>query len=70
MHLTPTHLTTLLPLLSLDLQKISDADPQTLAEYVLELVKHERSNKELKELCIEMLRDFLGKRKEQIALIS
>lgn len=38
-----------------------DADPSALAKYVVALVKKDRSEKELKALCIDQLDVFLQK---------
>lgn len=38
-----------------------DADPSALAKYVLALVKKDKSEKELKALCIDQLDVFLQK---------
>lgn len=40
-----------------------DADPSALAKYVLALVKKDKSEKELKALCIDQLDVFLQKGK-------
>ncbi|KAH9826101.1 PWI domain [Teratosphaeria destructans] len=42
------------------LEKISDADAETLAEYVLELLKSEGTEQQLRELCLSQLVDFVG----------
>ncbi|XP_053722466.1 RNA-binding protein 26 isoform X2 [Synchiropus splendidus] len=47
--------------LSETLEPICDADPSALAKYVVALVKKDKSEKELKELCIEQLDVFLQK---------
>lgn len=36
-----------------------DADPDVLADYVLALLKHDKSTPDLKELCTSQLVDFL-----------
>lgn len=38
-----------------------DADPSALAKYVVALVKKDKSEKELKALCIDQLDVFLQK---------
>lgn len=38
-----------------------DADPSALAKYVLALVKKDKSEKELKALCVDQLDVFLQK---------
>lgn len=40
-----------------------DADPSALAKYVLALVKKDKSEKELKALCVDQLDVFLQKGK-------
>lgn len=40
-----------------------DADPSALAKYVVALVKKDKSEKELKALCIDQLDVFLQKGK-------
>ncbi|KAM4860028.1 RNA-binding protein 26 isoform 7-T11 [Thomomys bottae] len=47
--------------LSKTLEPICDADPSALAKYVLALVKKDKSEKELKALCIDQLDVFLQK---------
>uniref|UniRef100_A0A8C5GZG0 C3H1-type domain-containing protein n=1 Tax=Gouania willdenowi TaxID=441366 RepID=A0A8C5GZG0_GOUWI len=47
--------------LSETLEPICDADPSALAKYVVALVKKEKSEKELKALCIDQLDVFLQK---------
>ena len=42
-----------------------DADPSALAKYVVALVKKDKSEKELKALCIDQLDVFLQKGKSQ-----
>lgn len=37
----------------------SDADPAMLADYIIALLKHDKENDELKELCVSQLDDFL-----------
>ncbi|KAJ3250411.1 hypothetical protein HDU77_006653 [Chytriomyces hyalinus] len=41
------------------LEKICDADPTVLAEYVIALLKHDKSDSELRALCIDQLDEFL-----------
>jgi len=41
------------------LEPICDADPDTLADYVIALIEHDAPNKELKNLCISQLEEFL-----------
>lgn len=41
-----------------------DADPSALAKYVVALVKKDKSEKELKALCIDQLDVFLQKGKK------
>ncbi|XP_030328760.1 RNA-binding protein 26 isoform X12 [Strigops habroptila] len=47
--------------LSKTLEPICDADPSALAKYVLALVKKDKSEKELKALCVDQLDVFLQK---------
>ncbi|XP_051567320.1 RNA-binding protein 26 isoform X2 [Myxocyprinus asiaticus] len=47
--------------LSNTLEPICDADPSALAKYVVALVKKDKSEKELKALCIDQLDVFLQK---------
>ncbi|KAK1891459.1 RNA-binding protein 26 [Dissostichus eleginoides] len=47
--------------LSETLEPICDADPSALAKYVVALVKKDKSEKELKALCIDQLDVFLQK---------
>ncbi|XP_059427695.1 RNA-binding protein 26 isoform X1 [Carassius carassius] len=47
--------------LSKTLEPICDADPSALAKYVVALLKKEKSEKELKALCIDQLDVFLQK---------
>ena len=44
-----------------ELLDICDADPSVLADYVLALLKHEKTVDQLKKLCMDQLVDFLGK---------
>lgn len=41
------------------LEPICDADPETLADYVIALLKHDIPNKDLMNLCISQLEEFL-----------
>ncbi|ORY26414.1 hypothetical protein BCR33DRAFT_859096 [Rhizoclosmatium globosum] len=41
------------------LEPVCDADPTVLAEYVVALLKHERSDADLEQSCIEQLDEFL-----------
>lgn len=45
-----------------------DADPSALAKYVVALVKKDKSEKELKALCIDQLDVFLQKGKHELYL--
>lgn len=47
-----------------------DADPSALAKYVVALVKKDKSEKELKALCIDQLDVFLQKGKRPPLLHS
>lgn len=47
-----------------------DADPSALAKYVVALVKKDKSEKELKALCIDQLDVFLQKGKKKILLFK
>ncbi|XP_063738098.1 RNA-binding protein 26 isoform X2 [Eleginops maclovinus] len=51
--------------LSETLEPICDADPSALAKYVVALVKKDKSEKELKALCIDQLDVFLQKETQQ-----
>ncbi|OLY81833.1 putative RNA-binding protein [Smittium mucronatum] len=42
------------------LQKLSDADPNILAEYVMVLLQHDKKRDEIYEICKTDLKDFLG----------
>lgn len=42
------------------LTPICDADPLVLAEYALALLKHDLPLEELREVCMNQLKDFLG----------
>ncbi|CAG8793409.1 10916_t:CDS:2, partial [Cetraspora pellucida] len=46
------------------LEPICDADPDVLAEYVIALLKHDKSNQDLRQLCIDQLDDFLKEETE------
>ncbi|KAF3203581.1 hypothetical protein TWF192_008383 [Orbilia oligospora] len=41
------------------LENISDADSDVLADYVLALLRHEQSEAEVRQMCIDQLDDFL-----------
>ncbi|KAK6346852.1 hypothetical protein TWF696_006958 [Orbilia brochopaga] len=41
------------------LENISDADSDVLADYVLALLRHEQSENEVRQMCIDQLDDFL-----------
>ncbi|RUS27130.1 hypothetical protein BC938DRAFT_483672, partial [Jimgerdemannia flammicorona] len=45
--------------LSDQLEPICEADPKVLAEYVLALLKHDKPNQDLRQLCTKELEDFL-----------
>lgn len=47
------------PYLIHELEDICDADPGALADYIIALLKHDKSMEELESLCIEQLDDFL-----------
>ncbi|XP_061618631.1 RNA-binding protein 26 isoform X2 [Phyllopteryx taeniolatus] len=51
--------------LSNTLEPICDADPSALAKYVVALVKKDKTEKELKALCIDQLDVFLQKETQQ-----
>ncbi|XP_034535546.1 RNA-binding protein 26 isoform X2 [Notolabrus celidotus] len=51
--------------LSDTLEPICDADPSALAKYVVALVKKDKSEKELKALCLDQLDVFLQKETQQ-----
>lgn len=51
--------------LSETLEPICDADPSALAKYVVALVKKDKTEKELKALCIDQLDVFLQKETQQ-----
>ncbi|OMJ16766.1 putative RNA-binding protein [Smittium culicis] len=46
------------------LEKICDADPNILAEYVMVLLQHDKTKDEIYKICINDLRDFLGDKTE------
>ncbi|CAG8474581.1 13350_t:CDS:2, partial [Dentiscutata heterogama] len=46
------------------LEPICDADPDVLAEYVIALLKHDKSNQDLRQLCVDQLDDFLKEETE------
>ncbi|KAF3917330.1 hypothetical protein ABW21_db0200485 [Orbilia brochopaga] len=41
------------------LENISDADSDVLADYVLALLRHEQSESEVRQMCVDQLDDFL-----------
>ncbi|CAG8534249.1 557_t:CDS:10, partial [Acaulospora morrowiae] len=41
-----------------------DADPSVLADYVIALLQHDKSNQDLRQLCIDQLDDFLKEETE------
>lgn len=45
-----------------------DADPSALAKYVVALVKKDKTEKELKALCIDQLDVFLQKGRQSLCL--
>lgn len=47
-----------------------DADPSALAKYVVALVKKDKSEKELKALCIDQLDVFLQKGKQSLIFMQ
>jgi len=57
----PAALNRLKKYLSDNLGPICDADPDVLADYVVALLKHDKSSQDLKQLCITQLDDFLKK---------
>ncbi|KAJ3013196.1 RNA-binding protein 27, partial [Thoreauomyces humboldtii] len=59
MQLDETSTASLKILLNGQLQSICEADPAVLADYVIALLKHEKSIPDLKALCISQLDDFL-----------
>ncbi|KAJ3221726.1 hypothetical protein HDU81_010381 [Chytriomyces hyalinus] len=59
MHLSDNEASTLQTYLGTLLEKICDADPTVLAEYVIALLKHDKSDTELRALCIDQLDEFL-----------
>ncbi|KAI1293931.1 hypothetical protein EDD11_008339 [Mortierella claussenii] len=50
--------------LTQELIQISDADPDTLATYIIALLEHDKENDGLQTLCISQLEDFLGEETE------
>lgn len=56
-----TFITRLFGLTTYVLNSSCDADPSALAKYVVALVKKDKSEKELKALCIDQLDVFLQK---------
>ncbi|KAG0252572.1 RNA-binding protein 27, partial [Mortierella polycephala] len=64
MHLEGTAQEALKAYLTKELTLISDADPAMLADYIIALLKHDKSDSELKTLCISQLEDFLQKETE------
>ena len=50
---------TLLLWLSQELEPLTMADPETLAEYVIALLKNDKDNDALVAFCIDQLMDFL-----------
>lgn len=50
--------------LSKELEPLTLADPDTLAEYVIALLKHDKDSHDLKEFCKEELADFLKENTE------
>uniref|UniRef100_A0A672IN77 RNA binding motif protein 26 n=1 Tax=Salarias fasciatus TaxID=181472 RepID=A0A672IN77_SALFA len=56
--------------LSETLEPICDADPSALAKYVVALVKKDKTEKELKALCIDQLDVFLQKGRSFLGLFS
>ncbi|KAG0306294.1 hypothetical protein BGZ97_000799, partial [Linnemannia gamsii] len=59
MHLDDSSDSGLKEFLTKELALISDADPAMLADYIIALLKHDKENDELKELCVSQLDDFL-----------
>ncbi|KAF8941872.1 hypothetical protein BGZ47_007093 [Haplosporangium gracile] len=59
MHLDDSSDSGLKEFLIKELAQISDADPAMLADYIIALLKHDKENDELKELCVSQLDDFL-----------
>ena len=45
--------------LAKELERISDADPEILADYILALLRHDKPANELREVCLDNLKDFL-----------
>ncbi|CAG8523924.1 10445_t:CDS:10 [Diversispora eburnea] len=50
--------------LSSILEPICDADPSVLADYVIALLQHDKSNQDLRQCCIDQLDDFLKEETE------
>lgn len=50
--------------LSKELEPLTLADPDTLAEYVIALLKHDKDTDELADFCKEELADFLKEHTE------
>ena len=46
------------------LDPLTPADPATLAEYVLTLLKHDKNGTELRRHCVDQLYDFLKENTE------
>jgi RNA-binding protein 26 len=59
MHLEESNIEHLSQWLSKQLEPLTMADPDTLAEYVIALLKHDKVKEELKEFCHVELHDFL-----------
>ncbi|KAG0372884.1 hypothetical protein BGX24_012449 [Mortierella sp. AD032] len=64
MHLDDSSHSDLKEFLTQELAQISDADPAMLADYIIALLKHDKENEELKELCVSQLEDFLQQETE------
>ncbi|KAG0292463.1 hypothetical protein BGZ96_004093 [Linnemannia gamsii] len=64
MHLDDSSDSGLKEFLTKELALISDADPAMLADYIIALLKHDKENDELKELCVSQLDDFLQQETE------
>ncbi|KAG9305945.1 hypothetical protein G9A89_016598 [Geosiphon pyriformis] len=50
--------------LTQQLEPICDADPGVLADYVIALLKHDKSSQDLRQLCVSQLDDFLKEETE------
>ncbi|RHZ78767.1 hypothetical protein Glove_156g87 [Diversispora epigaea] len=50
--------------LSSILEPICDADPSVLADYVIALLQHDKSNQDLRQCCVDQLDDFLKEETE------